>query len=200
MKIPGIAAKAALAVAALLAVSPATLLAADENGGGGLFSVDPGLSIWTIAVFLLVLWVLRRFAWGPILGALDAREAGIRGSIDDATAMRAEAAALLEEHRKQLADARRQAQEIVAEGRSAAERLGREIQDKARQEGDRIVERARAEIEREKDAALAEIRAESVELALAAASRLLRERLTDDKDRALVRGFLAEIESPAAEA
>jgi F-type H+-transporting ATPase subunit b len=200
MKNPGIAAPTTLAVTALLAASPAPLLAAQESGGGGLFSVDPGLSVWTIVVFLLVLWVLKRFAWAPILGALDAREAGIRGSIDQATEMRAEAAALLEEHRRQLADARRQAQEIVAESRNAAERLGREIQNKARQEGDRIIERARAEIGREKDAALAEIREEAVELALAAASRLLRERLTDEKDRALVESFLSEIEPPAAEA
>jgi F-type H+-transporting ATPase subunit b len=201
MKNPGIAAPTALAATALLAVLPAPLLAAQESGGGGgLFSVDPGLAVWTIVVFLLVLLVLGRFAWAPILGALDAREEGIRGSIDQAKQLRAEAAELLEEHRRQLADARRQAQEIVAESRNAADRLGREIQDKARQEGERIVERARAEIEREKDAALAEIREEAVELALAAASRLLRERLTDEKDRALVKGFLSDIESPAAEA
>jgi F-type H+-transporting ATPase subunit b len=193
------AAHAALAASALLVAGPRPLSAAQE-GGGGLFAVDPGLAVWTILVFLMVLWILGRYAWKPILGALDAREGGIRNSIDQATAMRDEAAELLEEHRKQLADARRQAQEIVAEGRSAAERLGREIQDKARQEGDRIVERARGEIEREKDAALAQIREESVELALAAASHILRERLTDEKDRALVKGFLSELDPPAAEA
>jgi F-type H+-transporting ATPase subunit b len=199
MKIPGTLAPAAGLAVALTAMSPAPAMAA-ENGGGALFSVDPGLALWTIIVFLLVLWVLKRFAWGPILGALEAREAGIRKSIDGAASMRAEAESLLEEHRRQLADARRQAQEIVAEGRNAAERIGREVQEKARQEGERIVERARAEIEREKDAALAELRRESVDLALAAASRLLRERLDDDRDRALVKGFLAELETPAAEA
>ena len=191
----------ALGALALLAAAPAPLLAAQESGGGGLFSVEPGLAVWTIVVFLLVLGILKKFAWGPILGALDAREQGIRNSIDEARNMRAESEKLLEEHRKQLEEARREAQEIVAEGRSNAERLGREIQDKARQEGERIVERARAEIERERDAALAQIREESVELALAAASRLLRERLDEERDRTLVKGFLSELEAqPQAEA
>ena len=104
-----------------LALMPASLLAAQE-GGGGLFTLDPGLSVWTIATFLVVLFVLGKFAWGPILGALDAREQGIKSSIDAATRLRQEAQESLEEHRRLLADARRQAQEIVAEGRSAADR------------------------------------------------------------------------------
>ncbi len=199
MKISAMPAWSAAAMSSILLLAPTPAFAADE-GGGGLFAVDPGLFVWTLLVFLLVLWVLGKFAWGPILGALDAREQGIRKSIDDAAAMRAEAQLLLEEHRKQVADARRQSQEIVAEGRAAAERVGREIQDRAREEANRIVERARAEIERERDAALGKIREEAVELALAAASRLLRERLDEDRDRVLVQQFLSELDRPAAEA
>lgn len=199
MKISAMPAWSAAAMSSILLLAPTPAFAADE-GGGGLFAVDPGLFVWTLLVFLLVLWVLGKFAWGPILGALDAREQGIRKSIDDAAAMRSEAQLLLEEHRKQVADARRQSQEIVAEGRAAAERVGREIQDRARDEANRIVERARAEIERERDVALGKIREEAVELALAAASRLLRERLDEDRDRALVQQFLSELDRPAAEA
>jgi F-type H+-transporting ATPase subunit b len=192
MKIPAVAASG-------LALIPTSLLAADD-AGGGLFSVDPGLSIWTIATFLVVLFVLGKWAWGPILGALDAREQGIRGSIEDAAQMRQEAQEALEENRRQLADARRQAQELVAEGREAANRLRRELEEKAREEGDRILERARMEIQRERDLAVEEIRTEAVELALAAASRLLDEKLTEERDRALVRSYLQEIEAPRAEA
>lgn len=188
-----------LAPAMLLLALPLPLQAAQE-GGAGLFAVDPGLFVWTIVVFLVVLVVLGKFAWGPILGALDAREKGIRGSIDDAQAMRAEAQSLLEEHRRQLAEARRESQQIVAEGRQAAERLGQEIQDKARVEGERIVERARQEIVRERDLALAQIREESVDLALAAAAHLLKERLDADRDRELVRGYLSALDRPSAEA
>jgi F-type H+-transporting ATPase subunit b len=192
MKIPALATVG-------LALTPASLLAAQE-GGGGLFAVDPGLSVWTIATFLVVLFVLGKFAWGPILGALDAREQGIKRSIDAATKLRQEAEEALEEHRRQLADARRQAQEIVAEGRSAADRLRRDIEEKAREEAERILERTRQEIRRERDVAIEQIRTEAVDLALAAASRILDERLTEERDRALVKSYLQEIEAPRAEA
>ncbi|TVR56145.1 MAG: ATP synthase F0 subunit B [Gemmatimonadales bacterium] len=182
-----------------LAFTPASLLAAQE-GGGGLFTVDPGLSVWTIATFLVVLFVLGKFAWGPILGALDAREKGIKDSIDAATQLRQEAKESLEEHRRQLADARRQAQEIVAEGRSAADRLRRDIEEKAREEAERILERTRQEIRRERDVAIEQIRTEAVDLALAAAARILDEKLTEERDRALVKSYLQDIAAPRAEA
>lgn len=177
---------------------PAGLFAAQE--GGGLFSVDPGLSIWTIVVFLLVLFVLGKWAWGPILGALDAREEGIRSAIEEAKAERLEAQELLAEHRRQVADARRQAQEIVSEAREAGQRIQKDIEARAREEGDRILARARVEIERERDRAIEELRRESVDLALAVAARVLDEKLTGEKDRALVRAYLEEIRTPAVEA
>ncbi|TVP79032.1 MAG: ATP synthase F0 subunit B [Gemmatimonadales bacterium] len=188
-------------IPALTAVALAALpaqVAAQE--GADLVNVDLGLLVLTIVVFLLVLVVLGKFAWGPMLGALEAREDGIRSSIDEAKAMRAEAEELREEHRKELADARRQSQEILAEGRAAAERIRGEMEEKARHEADRILERARIEIGRERDAALEEIRRESVELALAAASRLLDERLTADRDRQLVEGYLKDIRAEQVEA
>lgn len=188
------------AVAALvLTLVPTSLLGAQE-GGGGLFSVDPGLSIWTIVTFLVVLFVLGKWAWGPILGALDAREEGIRVAIDQAAQMRREAQEALDEHRKQLADARRQAQEIVTQGRDAADRLRKDIEEKARQESERILERTRQEIRRERDLAVEQIRGEAVELALAAASRILDEKLTDEKDRALVRAYLDQVQPRTVEA
>lgn len=182
-----------------LALTPTSLLAAQE-GGGGLFAVDPGLSVWTIATFLVVLFVLGKFAWGPILAALDAREQGIKDSIHAAAKLRQEAEQSLEEQRRQLADARRQAQEFVAEARDAADRLRREIEEKAREEGERILDRARQEVRRERDVAIEQIRTEAVELALAAASRILDERLTDERDQALVRSYLRDLRPPRAEA
>ena len=134
----------------------------------------PGLSVWTWLVFGVLVFLLGRFAWKPILGAVEAREKGIQGALDEAAARNAEAAELLEEHRQQLADARRQANEILAEGKAAGERVRKEIEEKARGEGQAIIERARQEIERERDAALESLRKEAVELAMAAASRLLQ--------------------------
>lgn len=173
---------------------------AQEEGGGGLFAVDFGLSVWTIVVFLVVLFVLGKYAWGPILRALESRETGIREAIEEAGKQRDEAAALLDEHKEQLADARRQAQELIAEGRDAGQRVREEIEAKAREESDRMLERARSEIEREREQAIEALRRESVDLALAAASTVLRRELDESSDRALVEDYLKGLERPAAEA
>jgi len=183
-----------LAATAALILSPRTVLAAE----GGLFSLNTGLSLWTAIVFVVVFLFLSKFAWGPILSVLDAREKGIQDSVDTATRLRAEAEALLEENRRQLADARRQSQQIIAEAREAGESLRREFEERARAEGDAMIERARKDIERQKNAALNELREESVDLALAAATRLLQRKLDAEADRALIRGFIADLSSPKA--
>lgn len=181
----------------LLLAAPSPLAAAP---GGGLFTVDLGLSVWTIVVFLLVLWVLGKFAWGPILAALSAREKGIQQSIDEAHRFREEGAELLEQHRKQLAQARREAQQIIAEGRQAGEEMRKELEEKGRAESQRLLEQARREIERERDQALEAIRREGVDLALAAAARLLHERLDQERDRQIVTRYLDELEREPVEA
>lgn len=186
------------AALALLAAHPAAAAAA-ESEGGGLFAVNPGLSIWATVVFLALLGILWRYAWGPILGAVEARENRIQNALDESAAHREEAAKLLAEHKAQLADARRQAGEILAEGRAAGERLRKELEEKARAEAQGIVEAARREIEREKDRALAELREESVDLALAAAGKLMKERLDDERHRELVVGFLDRMDASDGE-
>lgn len=185
-------------VAAVLGVLslglPAQAWALAGAGTTPLFTVNLGTTVWTTFVFLALLGILWRFAWGPILAAVASREQGIQTAIDDAVARSAEAERLLMEHREQLADARRQANELIAEGKTAGERLRREIEAKAREEGQALIERARAEIERERDRALDMLRQESVELALAAASRLLGESLDAPKDRELIERYLRELE------
>ena len=103
---------------ALIAGLPAAAWAA--QGGEGttpLFTVNLGTTVWTAIVFLALLGILWRFAWGPILSAIESRESGIQSAIDEAMARNAEAERLLAEHRAQLADARRQASEIITEGK-----------------------------------------------------------------------------------
>jgi len=184
----------------LLATLP-TLLSGQGEGGGGaaLFDLNLGLSIWTVVVFLALVTVLWKFAWGPILGAVEAREKGIQRALDESAARQAEAARLLEEHKAQLANGRRQVQEIIAEGKSAGERVRRDIEEKAREEAQNIIERAKREIEREKDAAIAELRKESVEIAMAAAAKLMHQKLDPQKDRELVLGYVKDLTRAAGD-
>ena len=190
------------ATLSLLAALPSPLWAqgGGEEGGAGLFDINTGLSVWTLFVFFGLLVILSKYAWGPILAAVDAREKGIQGALDEAAERNTEAASLLEQHREQLKDARRQANELIAEGKAVGENVRKDIEEKARAEGLAIIERARVEIERERDAALEMLRKESVELALAAASQLMRENFDQAKDRELVERYLDELGDSGAQA
>lgn len=186
-------------LAATGAMAFAGLLAAPQEGDhaapgwDSLFSVDVGLAFWTVVTFLALLAILTRFAWKPLLGALDARAKGIQDDIDEARSQRDDAEELLDRYREQLAEGRRQAQALIAESREAAEQLRRELELRAREESREILASARREIERERDAAVEAVRRESVEVALAAASRLLGERLDAERDRQLVTGYIDDL-------
>jgi len=182
------------AVILVLGASPAGLAAAQE-GGTSVFSLDLGLAVWTLVLFLMTLTILvwKVFPW--IAGGLEERQARIQQAIDDARQDREEARRLLEEQREQLREARQEARALVEEGREAGERLRKEILEEAREEQEKMLERARREMERERDRLRQEVRQEAVDVALAAASRLVRERLDAERDRALVREFVAELEA-----
>ena len=186
---------------AFLVASPNLLFAQGEGeGGGGLYDINTGLSVWTLIVFVSLLFVLGKYAWGPIVDAVDGREKGIQAALDEAADLNAEAARLLDEHREQIADARRQASDIFAEAKVAGDRVRKELEEKARAEAQGIVERALAEIERERDGAIETLRRESVDLVLAAASRLMRESFDQDTDRELVERYLDELVNEGAQA
>jgi F-type H+-transporting ATPase subunit b len=194
--------RASRIIAAMLALSvsvPAPLWAqGGGEGGGGLYDINTGLSVWTLLVFGVLVFLLGKYAWGPILGAVEAREQNIQSALDEAAQRNAEAQKLLAEHKEQLADARRQANDLIAQGKAAGETVRNEIEEKARVEAQNMVERARVEIERERDAALEMLRRESVELALAAASRLMQENFDQQKDRELVERYLSSLGSGKA--
>ena len=127
-------------LAATGAMAFSGLLAAPQEGDhaapgwDSLFSVDVGLAFWTVVTFLALLAILTRFAWKPLLGALDARAKGIQDDIDEARSQRDDAEELLDRYREQLAEGRRQAQALIAESREAAEQLRRELELRAREE------------------------------------------------------------------
>ncbi len=159
------------------------------------FNLSLGTSFWTLVIFLILLVILAKFAFPPILGYAEAREKRIQESLDAARREREEAERLVEEQKQALAESRQQAQDLVAEGRQAAERVRQDMLQEARREQESLLERAREEIERERERAVESLRKEAVDLALAAASKLMQTRLDADEDRRLVKEFLAELES-----
>lgn len=180
----------------LFLLSAAPLLAEEEaGGGGGLFSISAGLLFWTWLIFLVLLFVLRRWAWGPILGALEKREKHIQDALDSAARDRGEAGGLLEEQRKLLDEARDQAGDILAEGRKAAERLRADLLAETKEQKNQMLDRARDEIQRERDQALDALRREAVDLSISAASRVLQKNLDSEENRRLVVDYLDRLAS-----
>lgn len=158
-----------------------------------LLTPEPGLIVWTIVTFVLLLAILWKFAWNPILGALEARELAIKQTIDDAERLQAEAAALLEEHRAQLAQARAEGNRLLDEARQVGEKMKADILEKARSEAEKVVERAHRQLELETEQAIQTIRAEMADLALRAAEKVLERSLTGDDHRRLAEEAIAEI-------
>lgn len=164
--------------------------AAEEGAAAGPFAVNPGLIIWTLVVFGILMFVLAKTAWPAILRQVEEREQRIADQIAAAEKANAEAQRLLAEYQQQLANAREEAREIVAAGRQAGEKLREEMVAKGRREQEELLERARREIALERDRALAELRREAVELSLAAASKVLERNLDTEADRKLVQDYL----------
>lgn len=157
--------------------------------------LDPhvGLIIWTIITFLVVLFVLKKFAWPHLLAALDEREKRISDAIAAAEQARQEAEEVLREHRQKLAAADEEARQVVAEAREAGANVRQTIVSQAREEADRMLDQARTSIESEKRAAIAELRRETANLAVQAAGALIDANLDDEKNRGLVDDFIARI-------
>jgi F-type H+-transporting ATPase subunit b len=137
-----------------------------------LIKVTPGLMIWTIVAFLVTLFVLKRYAFGPIQKTIDERRERIRRALEEADHARAEARRMLDEHRALLGQARGQAEEILAEARRTREAMERRMREETESERQRRLEETRREIQAETQRALEQIRTEVAELTLVAASKV----------------------------
>ncbi len=181
----------------LLSLVPTVLLAQEHGaapaGGGGLMSLQINLMFWTLVIFLILFWMLRKYAFPPIFKAAEAREKALEDAIAGAKHDRDEAAKLLEEHRRQIENARGEAQRFIAEGRQVAEKMRTDLLEQARREQQEILERARREIEAERDRAIIELRREAVDLAIAGASKVIEQNLDNTANRRLVETFLASV-------
>lgn len=167
-----------------------------ENGssaGGGLFSIDPGLSIWTWVVFGILYVVLRKFAWKPMMDSVAQREKVLADAVEQAKQTKEELEQIAVKQEAVLKKARDEARKIIDEGRKAASASVETIREHAAEDARRTVEDAKKQIEFEKEQALREIRNSSVDLVIAASEKLMITSLDDDHHRRIVEKQLEKL-------
>ena len=178
---------------ALVVLWAAPALAQEAEEKVDLLSPSGGLMLWTIAIFIVLMFILSRFAFKPLTAAVEARERALQNALDTAKRDREEAARLLAEHRQQLDQARGEAQKLIADGRATAEKLRADLLEQTRAQQQEMLERARRDIDTEKTNAIAALRREAVDLAIAGAAKVIERNLDTDANRKLVEGFLSSL-------
>jgi len=159
-----------------------------------LIKVVPGLMIWTLIAFLITLFVLKRYAFGPIQKTIDERRERIRRSIEEAENAREEARKLLQEHRALLGEARGQAEEILTEARRVAESQRQRVKEETEADRQRRLEETKRQIEAETQRALGLIRAEVAELTLIATQKVTGKVLEDADHRRLIEEAVKDLD------
>jgi F-type H+-transporting ATPase subunit b len=159
-----------------------------------LVSPDPGLFIWSTVAFLILFFLLSKFAWKPIVKALDERERSIEDALSKAEMAKAEMAKLISENEDLLKEARLERDNILKEAKEIKDQIINDAKDQAKAEGTKLIEKAKDEITNQKLAAMAEIKNQVSGLSLAIAEKVLRKQLEDqDKQQALVNDLLKEV-------
>ena len=176
------------------AICTCGLILASEGSGNGdtsgwmekWLSFDPGLFLWTIVTFFIVLAILKWKAWGPLINALDKREEDIREALASAEKARQDAEKASSEYEDMMRKAQAEAQQIVSEGKAAGERVKNDIQSSANDKADEIIEKAKAQIDAERRKAIQEIKSSVVDLSMDAAAKVIERNLDSDDNRKLV--------------
>ena len=156
---------------------------------------DPGLYIWTIITFLILVGLLAKFAWRPLLQALDSRQQSIRGALDDARKAKQELEQLHVESAKLLAQARSEAAEIVSRSRSDADRFREEMKEKARAEAAALMRNAERQIEMETTRAVQQIRHEAIDISIGIASKILQRNVSKEDNERLIEETFKQLET-----
>jgi F-type H+-transporting ATPase subunit b len=172
------------------------LLLAEEAGApASPFEVNFGIFFWTWVVFITLFFVLKRYAWPAIVRATEERERSIQAHLAKAEEANTKAERLAEENQRLLAEARGVAQQLIGDAKQAGDKERVLAVERTKKEQDALLERARREIGAEREKAIVALRKEAVDLSLAAASKLIEERLSEDADRRLVEGYLKTLEA-----
>lgn len=179
----------------VLTVIPAVVSAQEHETALSPFAGDVGNALWTVVIFVLVVLVLGKFAWGPILDQLKTREKFIHDALSSAKQQREAAEATLKEYGEKLRAARAEADAIIAQSRGDAERLREEMRQKAKGEAETIVQNAERQIRLETGRALQQIRHEAADLSVMIASKLIQRNLSKEDNEKLIEDALRQVET-----
>lgn len=166
---------------------------ASEAPSGSLIDVNPGLIVWTVVTFVLLLLILKKFAWKPILSALDQRENAIKEALDKADLAKQEAQELLQQNQVQINKAEEEARKILQQNREFGEKLKEDIVQKGKEVATRLKEDALQEIERKKNEVFASLRNEVAGIAIQAAEKILKQNIDAESNTKLVNQYLSEL-------
>ena len=166
-----------------------------SSGGsqGGLLDVVPGLIFWTVVTFLILFFLLAKFAWKPILGSLNEREASIKDSLRKAEKAKEEAEQIIAANRANLAKAEEEAQKIIAQGREYSEKLKEQMLAESKAQAKKMIDEASANIERKNQEAFNNLKEQVASIAVEAAGKIIRENLDADKQKVVVRKYLEDL-------
>jgi F-type H+-transporting ATPase subunit b len=162
---------------------------------GGLTDPNLGLTIWTLVLFILFFAILTKFGWKPILQLIDEREKSVREAVLGAEKARNEAQALVAQQQEMIRESGRQREEAIKRALADAEQVKNDVVGQARAEAERLVQNAKQQIEREKRLAIQELREQVADLAVEAASRIVKSSMTPDAQKQLVREFVDKLPS-----
>jgi F-type H+-transporting ATPase subunit b len=169
------------------------ILAAEPEAGGSLLDINPGLIIWTAVTFIALIFILKKFAWKPILAALDQRENAIKESLEKAEKAKDEAQKILEQNQSNLNKAEEESRKIIEQSRSFAVKLKEQMLLDTKQQSKKLLEDASAEIERKKDEAFNDLKNQIAEIAINAAEKILNENLNQETQKKIVDKYIGEI-------
>lgn len=160
---------------------------------GGLLDVSPGLMIWTVITFVVLMLILGKVAWKPMLKALEEREQFIKDSLDKAEAAHKESEKLSEDNKALMEKAEGEVQEIIAQGREYAEKLKTQMLEESRDEARKMIDSAKDEIERKNQEAFSTLKSQVVDIAVQAAEKIIKENLDGEKQEKLVNKFIDDL-------
>lgn len=180
-------------IANILFALIALVVSETEGGSAGLLSVNGGLAFWTTLTFILLLILLTKFAWKPILSALKQREDTIKDSLEQAEKAKDEAKQILLENQNSLAKAEEESKKIIEQSRLYAENLKEQMMKDSKEQSKKLIEEASAEIDRKKNAAFDELKNQIAEISVQAAEKILRENIDADKNKKLVDKYINDI-------